>query len=329
MNFKKSKTKQRGTRRFKILLFGTHGVGKTTAALQSPNPAVIDMERGTEHYEELYDFVVERTSDPDKVLDIVTEIAENPIIPLGTKNNFSAKTIVLDPIHVWELSVEQKVIARRRREERNPDYVLQPQDYKSIKIEKKKLMLKLINIDLNVIVCARTKDIYAPGEFMKKIGIGPDCDSQWLGYFDTILFIYLDKITKKRMAIVYDKDRTNKLPKDTAGNYIAFEFSFNALAGYLKDFNFDAESDVNATHEMENQMLGRHFITKFRNKNVATAGINGETLEVIAKLMKEETISLRMNELLKTSEVESPYDLTQDMANFIISEIKKLPEVNK
>jgi len=43
--------------------------------------------------------------------------------------------------------------------------------------------------------CLRTR------EFMKKIGIGPDCDAQWLGYFDTILFVYIDKVKKKHMQL--------------------------------------------------------------------------------------------------------------------------------
>lgn len=325
MAFKRSKTSRQKTRRFKILLFGEPGAGKTYAAIQGPDPLVVDMEQGTVHYEEDFDFVFERTQDPDKVYEIVSNIAANPNIPIEDSDElFKTKSLVLDPIHIWELATDQKVIARRRKEERNPDYTLQPQDYKSIKIEKKKLMLKLMNVDLNVIVCARTKDIYAQGKFMEKIGIGPDCDDQWIGYFDTILYLYVDKITKKRMAIVYKKDRTNKLPKDAAGNFIPFEWSFQNLAKYLKDLNFTEESSVERTKENEEQMMGRHFETMFRDKPVKTAGVNGETLEKIAAIMSDPNTKEKFNNLLvQTAEITSPYDLTQDMADFLVGEITK------
>ena len=323
MSFSRSKDTAKTTRRFKVLLFGPHGVGKTTVALQTPGPTVIDMEQGTIHYEELYDFIWERTSDSDKVLQIINNIAEQPNIKLPDDVIWNTKTVVLDPIHIWELSLEQKIIAKRRKEERNPDYVLQPQDYKLIKIEKKKLMLQLMTVDLNVVVCARTKDLYAPGEFMKKVGIGPDCDQQWLGYFDTILLVYIDKITKKHMAVIYDKDRTGKFPKDKAGNFLPFEWSYANFSTYLKDLNFDTESDVNKTHQIQDQMVGRHFKTMFRDKEVKTAGVNGETLEKIATYMSTEDGKVLIENALNSAEVTSPYDLTQDMADFLISGIEE------
>jgi hypothetical protein len=54
--FEKAKRVQRF---FKVALFGRWKVGKTRAALSFPKPAVIDTHRGTDLYDQKYDFLVE------------------------------------------------------------------------------------------------------------------------------------------------------------------------------------------------------------------------------------------------------------------------------
>ena len=324
--------KPRGKRRLKVLLFGTYGTGKTVAAIQAPGAAVFDLEEGTNFYESIADFRVDDEKDPIKIIDSIDTYAKNPVIKdPDDGSECKIKTIVIDPIHMWELGLEQQLIARRRKEERNPNYLIQPQDYKALKFEKKRLQSRLLSVDMNTIVCARTKDIYAPGEMMKKIGIGPDCDEQWMGYFDTIIYIYFDAVKgNRRTAIVYGKDRTNCLPKDDKGKYLPFEWSYENFAGYMKGMDFGTDSDVSLSEKSINELEGRHFETMFQGAPVKTAGVTGETLDILAAFYADPATKDQIKYKLATiAEVAEPFDLTEDMAKFLIDAMNQSLEQPK
>lgn len=312
-------------RRIKILLFGPPGSGKTMGAIQAPNPAVFDLEKGTNFYNDVSNFIVEDEKDPLVIIDKIVDLGLNPNIDMGDGEIFNVKTIVVDPIHIWELGLEQKLLARRRKEERNPSYTIQPQDYKSLKQDKKRLMQTLLNVDMNVIINARTKDLYVPGKIMEKAGVGPDCDDQWLGYFDIILMIYFDaKKGNRRMAVVYGKDRTQRLPKTESGVPIPFEWSYKNFEKYLDGLGYDADSDSKVSKESMDKDDGRFFETIYKGTTVKTAGVTGETLEKIAEFYLADSTKDKITKLLKeAAEVDTPYDLTEDMAKFLIEEVLK------
>jgi len=312
-------------RRFKILLFGEAGIGKTTTAVRTPGPVIFDMEDGTSHYESLGDFIVEDATDPDIVTNRIVEITGKNQIDIGEKKPFKVKTLVLDPIHIWELSLTQKLLDKRIKEERDPDYKVTLEDYQILKNKKKKLMMKLMAVDFNVIVCARTKDLYAQGEIMKKIGIAPDCDVQWLGFFDTIIYLYKDPGTKKRMGVIYKKDRTNRFPVDKLGNFTPFEYTYEAVESYLDGMDYDADVDTERTSikDIEYDIV-RNFETEFNGKKVLTAGVTGEELTIMLNYFDNESTKEKFKTLLKAkADVLDPHDLTLDMAKHLIEEMEK------
>ena len=55
------------TRRLKMLCWGDNGTGKTTMGVQFPNPAVIDLEGGTEHYGGDFQFDVLKVTEADDI----------------------------------------------------------------------------------------------------------------------------------------------------------------------------------------------------------------------------------------------------------------------
>lgn len=321
MAFRKPQAKKR----FKILLFGESGIGKTTTAIKSPRPVVYDMEDGTGHYGDIADFIVEDATDPDEVVKSIETITKNASIDIGDGKVYKPLTLVLDPIHIWELNLTQKLLDKRIKETRDPEYKVTLEDYQILKNKKKRLMVRLMAVDFNVIVCARVKPLYASGEIMKKIGIAPDCDEQWLGYFDTILYLYRDPGTKKRMAVAYKKDRTNKFPSDAHGSFKPFEFTYEAIADFLKDMDFESEVDATKTYVKDIKYeVVKNFETEFNGEKVKTAGVTGEDLTVILQYYSDAKLKAKFIELMESlADVSDPMELTHDMAVHLISEMEK------
>ena len=143
--FKKA---QPSAQRLKMLIYGEAGTGKTVTSLHFPNPAVVDTEKGTEYYGAMFDFHKIESFNPDKVSEALDELLEDP-------QGF--KTLVIDPFTVLYDGIIDKHVSRMRKKTGNPDYTLQPLDYKHIKSDVKMLVSKLLALDLNIIVTARSK----------------------------------------------------------------------------------------------------------------------------------------------------------------------------
>ena len=56
-------------KRLKLFVWGDSGVGKTTLALQFPQPVVIDLEGGTDLYGDSFNFAVKRVSTAGEVVE--------------------------------------------------------------------------------------------------------------------------------------------------------------------------------------------------------------------------------------------------------------------
>ena len=198
------KAKESG-RRLKLFLWGDTGTHKTILSLQFPNPTVIDLEKGTEHYGKDFAFHV---ADPPpataaKVIDLVDWLGSN---------KHSYRTLVIDPITVlWEMVQKQwsDIFLNRNRQSKgfkHEYYDLQVKDWQTIKAYWKDFINKILLLDMNVIVTARQKAQYADSGFMKKVGETFDGEKTLPYMFDVVMQMYKqdDKFCARCI-----KDRTN------------------------------------------------------------------------------------------------------------------------
>lgn len=217
--FKKSKLI---TKRIRLFIWGSSGVGKTTLALGFPKPCIIDMEKSAELYGDSFDFGVKETKDPDVVMKTIDWL-------LTTNHGY--KTAIIDPFTVYWESIQakwEKLFLKRRHGKKGHKgefYDLQPGDWKHLKAEIKELFRKLHSLDMNVIVTARLKDKYkdSPGDFMVKDGETFDGEKSLEYMFHTVIHMYRGK-DGKRMGHC-TKDRSNHIPEDSHINaeYKTFE----------------------------------------------------------------------------------------------------------
>ena len=209
-------------RRAKVLLYGTYGTGKTVLSLQFPRPVLIDMERGSECYNDKFSFKVFHTTDVDQVKKGVAWL---------TKNTTDRETIVLDSITEYWSALQMKwseTFLRRNKGKGNKEeyYDLQPRDWAQIKSEFKSFLRSLLSLDMNVICTSRVKDLYSEEVMLKKIGETFDCDRSLPYLFDTV--VRLDKIEGRHIARV-EKDRTGLLPPTFEASYSVFAYAFDLV----------------------------------------------------------------------------------------------------
>lgn len=237
--FKKAHNKEK---RLKLFLWGDSGVGKTTLALQFPNPAVIDLEGGTDWYGDSFSFDILDANTPDQIMKAVDFL-------LFEKHEY--KTLVIDPVTVYWESLQKKwsnILLKRNPKSKgfkHEFFDLQPKDWMTIKNEFKEFIRKITMLNMNVIVTAREKTKYADGTFMKAMGETFDGDKSLPYMFDTILRLYTDGKGKHMGTCL--KDRSNSLPKET------FECSYSVLEEILGKDRLN-ESSHPVQHEPKSDM---------------------------------------------------------------------------
>ena len=214
-------------KKIKLFLWGATGTGKTRLALQFPKPVVIDMERGTDRYNDEFGFAVRRVTDADELMAAIQWLVDN---------DHPYETLVIDPITIYWEALQQKwleIFIRRNRGgkgDKEEFYNLQTRDWIHIKSEFKDFCRKLINLDMHIIVTAREKVKYADGEFMKAIGETFDGEKSLPYLFDTIVRIWKSKGQSMGLCL---KDRSFHLPEDKPflATYKAFSNAFGLRNG--------------------------------------------------------------------------------------------------
>jgi len=303
--FEKAKPKDR---RLKMYIYGKTGTGKTVTALHFPSPAVIDAEKGTEHYADTFDFYRVPSSDPKKLHEALDELLLDP-------GEF--KTLVVDPFSV----IYDRILRNKQDQmkERTGDihYELEPLDYKSIKTEVKIIMDKLLSLDMNVIVTARSKPLYAKDKFMEQIGEQPDGHKDMPYMFDVVLELSKDQ-DGTRFAKV-EKDRTNKLPHE-------FEFTYDAFVEYIGLDSLTRSADASTQKENMNDRRNRTTKITYEGDELYTAGVNAKTLGALTNIL-EGVDEDELVELLKEDYgVESLLDLNNIKSKSLLSFLEKAKE---
>ncbi|KYK22743.1 hypothetical protein AYK24_00515 [Thermoplasmatales archaeon SG8-52-4] len=298
--------------RLKMYVYGPSGSGKTVTSLHFPNPAVIDTEKGTNFYGDKFNFYRLQTQDHEVVDKAVDELLADP-------KDF--KTFVIDPIRRIDDSIVLKQLKRMRVKKANPNYSLQPLDYKVIKEERNILFRKILSLDMNIILTAPTKNQYSEdeGEFMKIIGVQPDGPKDLPYLVDVVLRLEKDE-DGKRLAIV-EKDRSNRMPE-------TFEFSYPSFVKYLGVDGLEREAVQFEQQSSFNQAAGRNNEVVFQGTTVLTAGITAaqlEELQTIVSTLDEEVVN---HKLLDEYAVTSALDLREDEAAMFISSLQEITTEN-
>ena len=299
--FEKAPTKGR---RLKMYIYGDTGTGKTITSLHFPNPAIIDTEKGSEHYGEHFKFFRLETSNPAKIHTALDELLKNP-------GKF--KTLIIDSFsNVWD-TVQDLQLSRMKVKSGNPSYTIQPLDYRSMNAEIKSIVSKLLALDLNIIVTARSKVLYSTdkSEFMQVIGTQPDGPKNLPYMFDTVLELTKDE--DKFIAITH-KDRTNSLPHE-------FEFSYKSFTDALGIEGLEREPVVFKQQEEFDQLAHRNTEVTYNGSVVKTAGITANTLDQLSKaveiLGQDEVMSTLKSDYL----VGSFLDLKDDEALLLVKDL--------
>lgn len=201
-------------KRLKLFLYGPAGVGKTTAAIQMPNPYIIDTEKGTEQkaYVEKISAVggaVFRTTS-------ATELLEE-LKSLMTESH-SYKTLVIDPV----TNIEDGIIA-----DANDKYKANEKEGGDRRVwgdrdrTMRRIRSMLLNIDMNVVITAHGKIEY--GDNFTKLGQTFEGWKKWPYIFDLVL--ELDSQGKKRVAVVRKSRMAAEFPDGDQ-----FEWSYQELS---------------------------------------------------------------------------------------------------
>ena len=203
--FKKPK---KADKRLKCMLYGMAGVGKTTASIMFPRPAVIDTERGTEmdQYVDAINQrkgVVLRTASYDTIMDQIRMLATE---------DHPYQTLVIDPI-----SVVYDAIADAHKKKVGTDFSKHLVEAWS---DWKRLTLLLSALDMNVVMTAHSKNEWLAGESTgQQTWDGPKKSDYWVD-----LIIEVTRDGQDRFGNVR-KSRIADLPVDTT-----FPFSYDEIA---------------------------------------------------------------------------------------------------
>ncbi|MBC8436921.1 AAA family ATPase [bacterium] len=295
-------------KRLKMYIYGETGTGKSVTSLHFPNPAVIDTERGTEHYGDKFDFFKLDTANPVEINKAIDELLKDP-------QEF--KTLVIDPFsNVWD-AIQDMHVKRMRMKTGNPNYSLQPLDYRSLKSEVKSLITKLLALDMNIIVTAKSKPMYSPekSEFMQVIGTQAEGPKDLPYLFDVVLELVIDPDTGQRIAKA-KKDRTNKLPSE-------FEFSYKSFTDFLGIEGLERDPVVFEQQEAMNKYGNRNVEINMGGKIIRTAGVTAETLtklSAIADQVGESVLSIKLKDEFF---VDSLLDLKEDEGQFFLKQLTK------
>ena len=206
MSFERATSKKK---RYKVLFWGPEGCYKTRTILRLGNVgkssppvlSMVDMEFGSDHFADEFNFDVNQEIDPDVVDSDVRTLLMNPG---NTKIiGFDGWSIYHDQVKnkFLDLFLKREIRSAGHKEEY---YTLQPRDYDPINRQVHRLVRLLLKSDMHVLATCQQKDKW---EGMKVTGTEADSPKRLAYYFDTIIEIQEDK-AKRWKAFIRRKDRS-------------------------------------------------------------------------------------------------------------------------
>jgi hypothetical protein len=195
-------------KRFKVLMFGVAGAGKTTAAIQFPRPYVLDTEAGCVN--DQYIRVIESGGGAIAPIVVFDDILTEIRTLMEEEHPYA--TLVIDPI-----TTVNDMLLDRLKEEVGTDYGAH---YTEAKRKFKQMMSLLARLDMNVVVTAHHKNQYGDG--MTLLGKTFDGPKNLDYLFDLVMEIQIRG--DERWAIPV-KSRVERIRQGEP-----FLFSYNTIA---------------------------------------------------------------------------------------------------
>ena len=209
--------------RLKMMLYGAAGCGKTTAAIQLPNPYIVDSEKGTDRYGSLIRSVngaVVQTSSYDAVIKEIKALATE-------KHPY--KSLIIDPITpIYNDTLDKAEDELGASHGRHFG--------KAGKLFRRMYSL-ITNLDMNVCVICHGKAEYAPGKEMLKIGETFDGPKSWDHMFDLVL-----ELTKKGNKSAVRKAFVKKTRIEAFPDGDIFDWSYKELMRRMGQDAIEGES---------------------------------------------------------------------------------------
>lgn len=188
------------SRKIKMIISGKAGTGKTWYALSAPRPlAVLDLEGGSALYHSSNKFESFDRLQSRSILEI-----ENAVKSLETDTHY--QSLVIDPITIYYELLQDGYQEKRIIKSKNDDAPLAMKDWGDIKKRYKSLITRLINLDKNIIIICREKDVTQEVNGNQVIvGFKEDCEKSTEYMPDVSLRLSLNGVQRKCLI---KKDRT-------------------------------------------------------------------------------------------------------------------------
>lgn len=287
---------QKVRRHFKVALFGKWKTGKTRAALSFPKPAVIDTHRGTDLYDQKYDFKVLHATGWKEMEAPVTWLQKNA-------EKEGVETLVIDDLStIYDDLINEVNLYRQNKSGSNAP--LSHGDWGVIKRRWKSFLQMLLRLNLNVVLVIREKDEYEDTvdrdgkDVHRKTGnVLMDADRQTSYLFDFILHMYTEDDKKKKLSrhfVRVEGTRHDGLQKysvhDITGKFMYEELFLKIRGAVNEGVEVDQEEPAKEVETPEDPLDSRSMVE--RNREILekfTASISDDqppaTLEDIKVLM--------------------------------------------
>lgn len=218
--------------RFKTVIFGNRGVGKTHFCCSFPNTYYIDTE-GLEAHPHFVEMLINNGSDLARINELSEIIAEVKML-LSTKHDY--KTLVIDsitfPFHLLSNMEAERLAKKSKGDTEGTEFGANMAKAKRQVFE---LGMLLSRLDMNIIVVAHEKAKYQNGE---EIGKMSDVNEKMEYALGSV--INLRRVGKNVKAFI-DKSRYKQLPSN---EFIDFDNGYEILCDKFGKVIFTKESEA-------------------------------------------------------------------------------------